>query len=344
MRIASPGRAPARPGTRCDRPSAVTVRKTIAASTVSPPRTGTPASAIPSYSSSTASSSVSPGTPRLTSNASGRAPDAARSLMLTAAAPKPSSRQESQSSRKWTPSTTESCVTTRPSPRAAASFSICWARPRRSSSASRPSSPSSDSRTLERCANRTGIRCRPDDGDAGGACFDAKSRVGRIDPADRDHRRGDAFADFVKPFEAERRTPRLDRRRTDRADAEVVGTLVVGDKGFVECLRREPDQQACLACALEPLVLTAEVDAVSAERDGCLDVVVDDKRHARLGAEIAKRSPRLDPLERRGVLEPKLHERGSPLDRDPRDAEVVDEGVQDHRSEERRVGKGGVAR
>ena len=44
----SPGCAPARPGTRSERPSAVTLTTTRPALVVSPPRTGTPASAIPS--------------------------------------------------------------------------------------------------------------------------------------------------------------------------------------------------------------------------------------------------------------------------------------------------------
>ena len=53
------------------------------------------------------------GTARVTSSASGTAPEAARSLRLTAAARNPSSRQPSQSKRKWTPSTSASWVTTR---------------------------------------------------------------------------------------------------------------------------------------------------------------------------------------------------------------------------------------
>ena len=60
----------------------------------------------------------------VTTSPSGSAPDAARSLRLTAAARKPRSRQEIQSSRKWTPSTSASWVTTRPPASSAASFSI----------------------------------------------------------------------------------------------------------------------------------------------------------------------------------------------------------------------------
>ena len=78
---------------------------------------------------------LKPGTASVTSSASGVAPEAARSLRLTAAARKPRSRQPIQSRRKWTPSTSASCVTTRPSPSCAASCSTPTISPRRSSSA-----------------------------------------------------------------------------------------------------------------------------------------------------------------------------------------------------------------
>src|SRR5438045_1160558 len=48
-----------------------------------------------------------------------------------------------QARRKWTSSTSASCVTTSPPARTATSSSIPETRPRRSSSASRPRSPSS---------------------------------------------------------------------------------------------------------------------------------------------------------------------------------------------------------
>src|SRR4029077_1138643 len=76
----SPGTAPARPGTRADRPSAVRLTITAAAALVSPPTTGTPVSAIPSYSETTSSARVSGGTASETTRASGVAPEAARSL------------------------------------------------------------------------------------------------------------------------------------------------------------------------------------------------------------------------------------------------------------------------
>ena len=141
----SPARAPARPGTRSLRPTAVTVRWTWSAAVVSPPRTGTPVSASPSYSSRTEPTSVSGRTPRETKSASGSAPAAARSLRLTAAALKPRSCQVVHSSRKWTASTSMSWVTTTPPSRTAVSSPMLSASPRRVSSARRPSSPRSES-------------------------------------------------------------------------------------------------------------------------------------------------------------------------------------------------------
>ena len=81
---------------------------------VSPPSTGTPARRCPRTARPRRRAGLRR-QPSVTTSASGSAPEAARSLMLTAAARKPSSRQSSRSKRKWTPSTSASCVTTRPS-------------------------------------------------------------------------------------------------------------------------------------------------------------------------------------------------------------------------------------
>ena len=105
------------PGTRSLRPSAVTLRSQRRATTscrrrrpARPPRRSLRrARPRPRR-------RVAAGTASVTRSASGSAPDAARSLRLTAAARKPSSRQPIQSRRKWTPSTSASWVTTRPSP------------------------------------------------------------------------------------------------------------------------------------------------------------------------------------------------------------------------------------
>jgi hypothetical protein len=72
------------------------------------------------------------------------------------------------------------------------------------------------------------------------------------------------------------------------------------------------------------------VDAFGAELERSLHVVVHHERDAGTHTEISKRPPALDPLGSRHALEPELDERGSAVDRNPRGAEVVDEGVQDH--------------
>src|SRR5262249_57226403 len=94
--------------------------------------------------------------------------------------------------------------------------------------------------------------------------------------------------------------------------------------------RGEPDQETGFLSPLDPGVLAAEVDAGRTEHDRSVDVIVDDEGDTGAGTEVAKRLPLLDPLDGRDVLEPQLDECRSALDRDPRDADVVNEGVQDH--------------
>ena len=130
------------------------------------------------------------------------APEAARSLRLTAAARQPRSRHEIQSRRKWTSSTSASCVATSPSSSCAASCSIARARPRRSSSARSPRSPTSESRIDSAADGR--ISRGADDGDAGGARADAVGRVGRVDAADRHDGDRDGGANLAKVVEPDR--------------------------------------------------------------------------------------------------------------------------------------------
>ena len=254
---------------------------------MSPPTTGTPVSAIPSYSSSTSSTFVSPGAASETTSASGSAPDAARSLRLTAAARQPRSRHEIQSSRKWTPSTSASCVTTRPST-CAASFSIACASPRRSSSASRPSSPSCES-LIDHLAERARVARGADHGDAGRARGDARAGVRRVDAADRDHgdrrprrrsrraRRGRS-AGRRRPSTA---SPRSGRRRCTSAPERA--PAIASPTSHADT----PEQQPGAERTLGAVVVAAEVDAVGPEPDRRLDVVVDDEHRV----ELAERPP-----------------------------------------------------
>ena len=119
-------------------------------------------------------------------------------------------------------------MTTRPPLSSAASSSIPCARPRRSSSASRPSSPSSESR-IDRRPQSCGVLGRPDDRDACGARADAVGGVRGVDAPDRDHRNGDRSADLAQAVEPRGRVGVLLRRgRPDRACADVAGTAALG--------------------------------------------------------------------------------------------------------------------
>ena len=110
---------------------------------MSPPRTGTPASAEAHIElDDVLQLDLSRQRQRHEQGLRPRAADAARSLMLTAAARNPSSRQESQSIRKWTPSTSASWVTTSP-PASSGGVGLVPPRSARATPAraSRPSSP-----------------------------------------------------------------------------------------------------------------------------------------------------------------------------------------------------------
>ena len=99
----------------------------------------------------------------------------------------------------------------------AASFAIPCARPRRSSSASRPTPPISESLTDRPCVGR-----RADDGDSERAGVDAVACVARVDPADRDHGHRDGLTDLGQVLEPDRRVRvRLSRRLPDGAGSDV---------------------------------------------------------------------------------------------------------------------------
>ena len=241
----SPGRAPARPGTRSERPSAVTLTDTcvgpgrVAADARARPPRRCPRRARPRRSTAT-----SPGSASVTKSASGRAAEAERSLMLTAAARKPSSRHEIQSSRKWTPSTSASWVTTSPSASSAASCSVPTISPRDSSSRSSPSSPASESR-IDSLPQRLDLRDGADDGDAGRTGANAVGRVGGVDAADRDHGHRHREADVAEPVEADRRAcVGLRRRLPDRSRAEVGRSRELRDRGLAPLGDGDPERDA----------------------------------------------------------------------------------------------------
>ena len=80
--------------------------------------------------------------------------------------------------------------------------------------------------------------------------------------------------------------------------------------------------------ALGAFVCAAEVDAVRAEPQRRLDVVVHHEERVELGEALA----RVDELVRARALAPQLHDGGAALDRGPRGREVLDDRVQPHES------------
>src|SRR5438876_3382700 len=264
---------------------------------------------------------VQRGAASVTTSASGSAPDAARSLRFTAAARKPSSRQPIQSSRKWTFSTSASCVTTTPPASSAASCSTPTISPRRSSSSRRPTSPSSESLIDRLPQPRVGRRT--DHRDPGRTGTDAVARIRRVDAADRHDRDRDRTDDLHEALEPDRRLGvRLRRRLPHRPDAEVVR---VRRTRLLQTRRRAAEEQALGPRELRALVPLPEVNAVRAEPQGSLDVVVDDERDAEPG----KADPPFHDLV--GTrLHPQLHNRRARLDRQPRGREIRDDRLDPH--------------
>ena len=106
-----------------------------------------------------------------------------------------------------------------------------------------------------------------------------------------------------------RRRVVLRRRLPDRADPEVVG---LGSDGLVVARRRAAEQEPALPGPLGALVRLSEVDAVGAELERCVDIVVDHERRAEPSQAAAARD---DVGGRR--LQPQLDDGGAGLDRPP---------------------------
>src|SRR5215218_981109 len=271
----------------------------------------------------------------LTIRPSGSAPAAARSLRLTAAARKPRSRQVIQSRRKWTPSTSASCVTTAPAI-SAVSFSMPWTRPRRSSSASRPSSPTSASRGIDGRAYGRRLRDGTDDGDAPSAGGDAVRRIRRADSADRHDRNTHRLADRGEAVEADRLVGvGLGRRRPDGARADVAGAAADAVARLIDVRGGDSEQQARAARARLTVVVAAEMHTVGAKRERRLDVVVDDEHDARGARHGGDGTTSLDDLGRGQALEAQLDDGRPTVAGTPGGRGVPDDAVELHAPEMR---------
>ena len=142
--------------------------------------------------------------PSVTISATGSAADAARSLRLTAAAFQPRSRQPVQSSRKWTPSTSASCVTTSPP---SSSRRVVLDRRRSGRALELGEQPElTDLRELPRAH---GSRARPRiTATPVAPAREAVGRVRGVDASDRDDRHARPTGRSRQPVEADRRVAR----------------------------------------------------------------------------------------------------------------------------------------
>ena len=213
--------------------------------------------------------------------------------MFTAAARKPSSRHESRSKRKWTSSTSASCVTTSPPSSSAASCSVPTIRPRRSSSCQEAElaglrEPHRPPRR-QRCAVPD-LGDRPDHGDPGRPRAYALGSVRRVDPADRDDGHRDREADVEETLEPDRLAGvRLRRRGPDRPRTDVRRAGELRDRSFAARAGRDPERESCGYRALRTWIVLPEVDA-TAELERRIDIVVDDQ----LRPETGERAAQLD--------------------------------------------------
>ena len=159
---------------------------------------------------------------------------------MTAAARKPRSRQEIQSSRKCTPSTSASWVTTRPPASSAASFSIRRASPRRSSSREQPELAERQRASRDPAGRRPVLRRR-------------RSRSSPFATA-RDGGLGSAARRLLQRQPA--REQRSERRRVGAAGAVGRGDVVALDRDLdVRAARRRGGRPA--SAPWPPVTITA---------------------------------------------------------------------------------------
>ena len=106
---------------------------------------------------------------------------------------------------------------------------------------------------------------------------------------------------------------RLRRRRPDRAGAEVGRARELRHRALAPRRHRDPERDPRLARPLDPGVALAEMDA-GPELERRVDVVVDDQ----LGGEPVERPSERDDLRGRRALQPQLHDRRAAGRRAPR--------------------------
>ena len=270
---------------------------------------------------------VSAGAPSETIRPSGVAPDAARSLRLTAAARKPSSRHVIQSSRKCTPSTSASCVTTSAVDlrrvvvdRVDEAAALELGEQPALADVRKPAHRSRRAPRVRR-GSRAGRRrlSRPR------RCSRARSTASIPPIAMTGTRTASQIAASpsspigARRVQLRRRSPRSARRRCTPRPAPP-------RRSPRRCSTPRSEQEAGRARELLPVVAAAEVDAVGVERERRLDVVVHDERDVGCAAQLGDRPARLDDGERRRVLQPQLDDGRATVDGRRGGVGVVDDG------------------
>ena len=141
-----------------------------------------------------------------------------------------------------------------------------------------------------------GIADRPHYAEPRRACLNDLRRPRRVDPSDRVEGEAGILGGEADQLEADRGTALLGRRLPDRADADVVDPLGVGD--LLLGVGREADDRVGaedLAGLGDRDVVLADVDPVGVAGAGQAGIVVDDEQRAVGVAEAAKGLRRRSP-------------------------------------------------
>ena len=124
----------------------------------------------------------------------------------------------------------------------------------------------------------------------------------------------DRCAYLLQPVDPDRRVGiGLRRCRPDRSDADVVAASPSASCASETFAAESPSSRPWSSHRGRTLVGAPEMDAVGAEHERGLDVVVDDERHAVAGAEAPRRTSALHNLDARHVLQAPLHDRRARL-------------------------------
>jgi len=128
-------------------------------------------------------------------------------------------------------------------------------------------------------------------GDAVRAGVNYRRGIVTADAADGDQRDSDLAPRFCQQLYPGKVHNLLAACRVDGAETDVIGPGCNGGKRFGRVVGRDADKSAVaqpLPCCCRRSVIPAEVNTVGIKGSGQLNIVIDDKEHARLAAETAQ--------------------------------------------------------